>query len=136
MRGKALIATALVGAILPFALNKYYNSLCPELPKGLVVTETAKAMPSFSRQTGFSCGTCHTMPPRLNAYGRVFKMRGYTEGKAIGSIPMGEGETVLKYNPVAVRLLTYPYSKKRERTGKLYSPMNLWLPWQEGCLRT
>ena len=122
MRGKVLIATALAGGILPFALNKYYNSLCPELPKGLVVTETARAMPSFSRQTGFSCATCHTIPPRLNAYGRVFKIRGYTEGKAIGSIPMGEDETVLKYNPVAVRLFAVPYSKKKGEDREVIFP--------------
>jgi len=48
---------------------------------GLVVylsSMDAVAVPSFMRQTGMSCTTCHTVWPELTPFGRVFKMQGYT----------------------------------------------------------
>jgi hypothetical protein len=38
----------------------------------------AYAVPSYSRQTGLSCASCHYAPPELNAFGRKFKLEGYT----------------------------------------------------------
>jgi hypothetical protein len=40
----------------------------------------AEALPSFARQTGQPCGTCHTDFPALTPYGRRFKLLGYTVG--------------------------------------------------------
>jgi len=40
----------------------------------------ADALPSFARQTGQPCGTCHTDFPALTPYGRKFKLLGYTTG--------------------------------------------------------
>lgn len=40
----------------------------------------AQALPSFARQTGQPCGTCHTDFPSLTPYGRRFKLLGYTAG--------------------------------------------------------
>src|SRR5450759_4749125 len=40
----------------------------------------AQALPSFARQTGQPCGTCHTDFPFLTPYGRRFKLLGYTTG--------------------------------------------------------
>jgi len=40
----------------------------------------AQALPSFARQTGQPCGTCHTDFPALTPYGRRFKLLGYTAG--------------------------------------------------------
>src|ERR1700719_4440818 len=40
----------------------------------------ARALPSFARQTGQPCGTCHTDFPALTPYGRRFKLLGYTAG--------------------------------------------------------
>jgi hypothetical protein len=37
----------------------------------------AFAVPSFARQTGYTCGQCHTTPPELTAEGRDFKLNGY-----------------------------------------------------------
>ncbi len=68
MRGKLLAAAAL-GIALPFAVNEYFNSLCPELPKEVILPSEANALPSFARQTGFTCSTCHTIPPRLTSTG-------------------------------------------------------------------
>ncbi len=36
------------------------------------------AIPSFARQTGLSCNYCHYTFPSLTAFGRMFKLNGYT----------------------------------------------------------
>ncbi len=36
------------------------------------------AIPSFARQTGLACSACHTSFPQLTAFGRLFKLNGYT----------------------------------------------------------
>jgi len=38
----------------------------------------AQAVPSFARQTGQPCAACHTAFPELTAFGRRFKLNGYT----------------------------------------------------------
>ena len=38
----------------------------------------AQAVPSFTRQTGLVCTVCHSNPPELTAFGRKFKLDGYT----------------------------------------------------------
>ncbi len=40
----------------------------------------AEALPSFARQTGQPCGTCHTDFAGLTPFGRLFKIGGYTAG--------------------------------------------------------
>ena len=40
----------------------------------------AEALPSFARQTGQPCGTCHTDYPGLTPFGRLLKLNGYTTG--------------------------------------------------------
>ena len=40
--------------------------------------QNARAVPSYSRQTGLSCATCHYAPPELTPFGRKFKLEGYT----------------------------------------------------------
>lgn len=47
------------------------------------LSQSASAIPSFSRQTGEACTACHTQAfgPNLNVYGREFKLHGYTEGE-------------------------------------------------------
>ncbi len=44
------------------------------------VITPADALPSYARQTGQPCGTCHTDFPGLTPYGRRFKIGGYTAG--------------------------------------------------------
>lgn len=38
----------------------------------------AYAVPSFARQTGLPCSSCHTTIPELTPFGRIFKLNGYT----------------------------------------------------------
>ena len=66
-----------------FSLPTSYAELL--LPKLLVAVgvaiccaQAAYAVPSYSRQTGLSCASCHYAPPELNAFGRKFKLEGYT----------------------------------------------------------
>ncbi len=44
----------------------------------LAVSMNAQAVPSFARQTGMPCSACHTVFPELTAFGREFKLNGYT----------------------------------------------------------
>jgi hypothetical protein len=44
----------------------------------LLQVRHAQAVPSYSRQTGLACSSCHYAPPELNAFGRKFKLEGYT----------------------------------------------------------
>ncbi|GBE03078.1 hypothetical protein BMS3Abin08_02533 [bacterium BMS3Abin08] len=44
----------------------------------LLSSGSAFAVPSFSRQTGVACSACHTSYPGLTAFGRQFKLSGYT----------------------------------------------------------
>lgn len=39
--------------------------------------QVSQAVPSYARQTGQPCATCHTIFPALTAYGRQFKLNGY-----------------------------------------------------------
>ena len=38
----------------------------------------ASAVPSYARQTGLPCSSCHTTIPELTPFGRSFKLNGYT----------------------------------------------------------
>ena len=48
----------------------------------LLVATQALAVPAFNRQTGQNCLACHVggQFPELTAYGRLFKLTGYTLG--------------------------------------------------------
>jgi hypothetical protein len=49
-----------------------------ERESSLNVVAPSVPIPSFSRQTGLACSACHTSFPQLNAFGRMFKLNGYT----------------------------------------------------------
>ena len=42
-----------------------------------LAASVAHAVPSYSRQTGLSCATCHYTPPELTPFGRKFKLEAY-----------------------------------------------------------
>ena len=62
----------------------------------LIKPPTASAVPSFARQTGQPCATCHTAFPELTPFGRRFKLGGYT---------MGGGLTFEEAPPIAAMLV-------------------------------
>ena len=53
-------------------------------------SQDAAALPSFARQTGMPCSQCHTLSfgPGLTAYGRQFKLNGYTFGEGEHPLPL------------------------------------------------
>lgn len=56
----------------------------------LLCATRANAVPSFASQTGMPCSQCHVIAfgPALTAYGRQFKLNGYTFGDANGRVPV------------------------------------------------
>src|SRR6266478_3322069 len=56
----------------------------------MALPRTASAVPSFARQTGMPCSQCHTLSfgPALTAYGRQFKLNGYTFGDGEHPMPL------------------------------------------------
>lgn len=56
----------------------------------LAFPEHAQAVPSFARQTGLPCSQCHTLSfgPALTAYGREFKLNGYTFAAGEQPLPL------------------------------------------------
>jgi hypothetical protein len=50
----------------------------------VVFPQPARALPSFARQTGQPCSSCHTSFPQLKPFGRQFKLGGYTLGGTRG----------------------------------------------------
>ena len=72
----------------------------------LLWPRTARAVPSFARQTNMPCSACHTNPPELTPLGRRFKLNGYTmKGINVITAPPGKeapGLTLLTYLPLSV----------------------------------
>jgi hypothetical protein len=71
-----------------------------------VQVPAASAIPSYARQTGFPCKSCHYMPPELTPLGRAFKLNGYTmAGKPTVTSP-GKGNqgalNILESFPLSV----------------------------------
>jgi hypothetical protein len=56
----------------------------------LALPQTASAVPSFARQTGMPCSQCHVVSfgVALTAYGRQFKLNGYTFGEGEHPMPL------------------------------------------------
>jgi hypothetical protein len=55
----------------------FFHTTIAALPL-LLVSFNAHAVPSFARQTGLPCASCHTVFPELTPFGRSFKLNGYT----------------------------------------------------------
>ena len=77
-------------------LVAFVLGVCPE----------AQAVPSFTRQTGLQCNVCHSNPPELTAFGRKFKLEGYTltDKKADTTIE-DKDLKIGRYFPISVMLL-------------------------------
>jgi hypothetical protein len=61
-----------------------------------VVASAHARIPSFSRQTGLACSECHTTFPQLNAFGRTFKLNGYTltDAQVVAAGDSGKRQTL------------------------------------------
>lgn len=76
------------------------------------------AIPSFARQTNLPCSSCHTIFPELNAFGRLFKLKGYTL-TGVETIQVRDSSdnvslNLLKTLPVSAMLqAAYTYQNKK-----------------------
>lgn len=74
--------------------NSPFATASPKLALALCIaalalsSAPALAIPSFTRQTGLSCSTCHTVFPELTVFGRQFKLQGYTLGTQLEDKPL------------------------------------------------
>ena len=78
----ALLAVSLASGVpgaSPGSLTEAVRSYIANYAAVPATSATADApIPSFSRQTGLACNVCHTAFPQLTAFGRRFKLNGYT----------------------------------------------------------
>jgi hypothetical protein len=82
-------------------------------------TRQAQALPSFARQTGQPCGTCHTDFFGLTPYGRRFKLYGYTIGGGkyrtpMLSLPRDKADVAFQYAKSAA--LPFPALASKEKS--------------------
>jgi hypothetical protein len=66
----------------PKNIRKIFSLLIVILLMQLLPAATARAIPSFARQTGLSGSSCHTVFPELTPFGRLFKLGGYVMSKS------------------------------------------------------
>ncbi len=72
----------------PSRMKTHGALLTLALVLGIVLAPlTCQAVPSFARQTGLACIACHTEFPELNAFGRQFKLTGYTLAPTPSDLP-------------------------------------------------
>jgi len=102
------------GMIIIGAFIALFISLFLQVP-------TASAVPSYARQTGFPCKSCHYMPPELTPLGRAFKLNGYTMAGKPTVISKGTkregGLEVLESFPLSVIFDTSFSSTKSPQPG-------------------
>jgi hypothetical protein len=60
------------------SLSGIFSKLFAILSLVVLSVPSARAVPSYSRQTGMPCASCHYAPPELTPFGRTFKLEGYT----------------------------------------------------------
>jgi hypothetical protein len=76
-----------------------------------------RAIPSFARQTKLPCSACHTQFPELNAFGRVFKLNGFT----LRMIEAIEANNPSGHQDLAINLMPLPavmFQASETYTGK------------------
>ncbi len=93
----------------------------------------ATAVPSYARQTGQPCATCHTAWPELTPFGRQFKMMGYTAG----GTRCNDGSAKSDETQVPLALMAWPATftgvKNSQNQAQLSGTTinnNDWLPSQ------
>jgi len=63
----------------------------------VIFAAPAHAVPSYARQTGMPCGSCHSVYPELTPFGRSFKLHGYTlSGEKKVDAKSSESESALE----------------------------------------
>jgi hypothetical protein len=97
--------------------------LMPVIGAALILTAAgaAWAIPSYARQTNLSCNSCHNGFPKLNAFGRVFKLNAYTLTGIKAIEATGNNNPSLKltsFMPMSAMVQTSLTSLRTAETGK------------------
>jgi hypothetical protein len=61
-----------------YSLSGIFSKILVIISLAVLSVPSARAVPSYSRQTGLPCASCHYAPPELTPFGRTFKLEGYT----------------------------------------------------------
>src|ERR1700692_2616630 len=61
-----------------YSLSGIFFKILVIISLAVLSVPSARAVPSYSRQTGLPCASCHYAPPELTPFGRTFKLEGYT----------------------------------------------------------
>ncbi len=98
-----------------------------------IETPTASAVPSYARQTGQPCATCHTAFPELTPFGRQFKLMGYTAG----GTRCNDGSAKSDETQIPLAIMAWPatFTHYNDKAANPTSPPNSindddWLPGQ------
>ena len=86
-----------------------------------VTAGSARAIPSFARQTNLSCNSCHNGFPKLNAFGRLFKLNAYTLTGIKSIESTGNNNPALKltsFMPISATVQTSLSSIRTAEPGK------------------
>jgi hypothetical protein len=78
--------TAAAGGALGGSAVAAWAVMVATLTALLLVSPPGRAIPAFARQMGVECSRCHTDYPQLNAFGRLFKLTGYTLSAGYASL--------------------------------------------------
>jgi hypothetical protein len=75
------------------------SCLLMALVAGFFAPAPAAAIPAFAGKYGTSCQTCHSVFPKLNAFGEAFRLNGLRMPK--------ETEAMLREKPVSLGVPAY-----------------------------
>ena len=81
------------------------------------VCPTAQAVPSFTRQTGLVCTVCHSNPPELTAFGRKFKLEGYTLTEKADTTIDDKDLKINRYFPISGDAFSWGYCHEYTQPG-------------------
>ena len=121
-------AFAVLQWVVPPVLHRI-RGFCPMRSEPM---RAANAVPAFARKYKVSCMQCHSNFPLLNAFGRAFKMNGYSmkglsdslAGKGVFKSGDGLLQTVEQF-PLSVVLRMRPYTKQSPGDNEFdYQPID------------
>lgn len=100
--------------------------LCAFLFPLVVRVPNAEAIPAWARKYHTACTLCHTAWPKLNAYGRDFKINGYRTPEELQK-PEDVNDMIDDFLmldrsfPLTARFVMRPFDKQRDRRARIRS---------------
>ena len=87
------------------------------------LTQPVQAIPAFAKKHNLSCTDCHSTFPKLNAFGRNFKARGYRleeelEGEIQRNQEISKDLVLEKSFPFSALIKGYAFDKKKNKDAK------------------